>query len=134
MLIAVSRLRGLVERALQHYGYTDDEVPLLADVILYAQLRDNNQGIVKLIPPGFSRGTPVGEVQTVRDTKVSALLDGNQNPGMVVMMRAVDLAIAKANGIGIAIVGTFNTGSSTGAIGYYARRLAYAGFIVFVFA
>jgi LDH2 family malate/lactate/ureidoglycolate dehydrogenase len=73
-------------------------------------------------------------VQVVKDTKLSALLDGGRNAGMVALKRAVDIAIEKAGTHGVGIVGTNNTNSSTGAIGYYANQIALAGFIGFIFA
>lgn len=43
---------------------------------------------------------------------------------MYVMRAAVDIAIAKARDHGFAVVGTINTSSATGAIGYWAREIA----------
>lgn len=50
------------------------------------------------------------------------------------MKKAVDMAIAKAKKHGIGIVGTNNTNSSTGALGYWAGQIARQGLIGLVFA
>jgi LDH2 family malate/lactate/ureidoglycolate dehydrogenase len=52
---------------------------------------------------------------------------------MVVMKKAVTVALAKAKKNGFALVGTFNTSTSSGAIGNYALQLAQEGFIGLVF-
>eukprot|EP00479_Gromia_sphaerica_P009464 TRINITY_DN399_c0_g1_i1.p1 TRINITY_DN399_c0_g1~~TRINITY_DN399_c0_g1_i1.p1 ORF type:complete len:249 (-),score=59.68 TRINITY_DN399_c0_g1_i1:40-786(-) len=53
---------------------------------------------------------------------------------MIVMSKAVDIAREKALISGVAIVGTNNVSSSTGAIGYYVEQLAKAGLIGFAFS
>ena len=53
---------------------------------------------------------------------------------MLVMNRVVETAIKKAKKSGVGIVGNFNTSESTGAMGYYAGRIAKSGFIAFAYA
>ena len=72
--------------------------------------------------------------QKAKDTTLSTLLDGGKNQGMVVMKEALEILLSKVKQHGFGIVGTNNTASSTGAIGYYAEKIARAGFIGFVFA
>ena len=134
MQIPVHELQDLVRRTLAKQGYNEQESATLLEVMMYAQLRGNNQGIVKLIGKGMPKNPSAGELSTVRDTKLSALIDGGQNPGMVVMTLAMDKAVAKAKEHGFGMVGTFNTSSSTGAIGYYANKIAQEGLIGWVFA
>ena len=55
MKIKISELEDLTTKALKRNGYHDDEIPVLKDVLLYAQLRGNNQGVVKLIGKGMPR-------------------------------------------------------------------------------
>jgi LDH2 family malate/lactate/ureidoglycolate dehydrogenase len=87
-------LQDLVNDALRHYGYSEAEVSLITDVLLYAQLRNNTQGISKLIKPGLPKDPDAGQIRAVKETKLSALLDGSRNPGIVVMMRAAERRIA----------------------------------------
>jgi LDH2 family malate/lactate/ureidoglycolate dehydrogenase len=123
-----------VKQALHYYGYTEDETAQIAEILLYAQLRDNNQGIAKLVGQGMPKDPDAGEIRMERETKLSALLDGNRNAGMIVVAQAVELALAKAQDHGFGLAGTYNTNTSTGAIGYYSRQMAEAGYIGFVFA
>lgn len=129
MRVRISELEAAVRAALVRFGYDSDEVDEIADVLLYAQLRDNNQGISKLIGAGLPRSPDAGEITTLRETALSVLLDGGQRPGIVVANRAMRLAIGKATESGFGVVGTHNTSSSTGALGYYAGKIARAGHI-----
>lgn len=134
MKVSLDALRQAVLAVLTRSGYPPDEAQIILDVLLYAQLRGNNQGVVKLIGTGLPRDPRAAPIRTIRDTRLSALLDGGWNVGMVVMQAAAQLAIEKCRQHGMSLVGTQRTVSSTGAIGYYARQIAGAGFIGLVFA
>jgi LDH2 family malate/lactate/ureidoglycolate dehydrogenase len=133
MKIPVKELEDLTRRAVKNYGYNDEEVPVIADVMLYAQLRDNNQGVVKLIDKGIPKDPKAGEIVIEKETPISARINGNKNHAMLVVGKAVEIVKQKAKKSGFAIAGTFNTNTSSGAIGYYASRLALEGFIGFAF-
>jgi LDH2 family malate/lactate/ureidoglycolate dehydrogenase len=115
-------------------GYPEDEAQTVLEVLLYAQMRGNNQGIVKLVGAGLPRDPEAQPPRIVHETPISARIDGGRSPGMVVVQYALDLALEKARAGGIGLIGMFNTYSSTGAIGYYANRAARAGYIGLVFA
>lgn len=134
MKMKIAKLKETVSKAIKTYGYTDKEASVILDVLMYAQLRGNNQGIVKLIGQGIPKSDQAGEIKILKETKLSALLDGNHNMGMIVKKKALEMAIKKAKEHGFGIVGTNNTASSTGALGYYAREIAREGMIGFVFA
>ncbi len=134
MKVKIAELRELADKALRFYGYSASESTAIAEMLFYAQLRGNNQGLVKLIGRGIPKSPDAGEITTVKETKLSTLLNGNQNPGAVVMTKAVQIATEKASEHGFAIVGTNNTSSSTGAIGHWARKVASSGCIGLVFA
>lgn len=134
MKISLDDLKQTTLKVLARSGYPPDEAQTILDVLLYAQLRGNNQGIVKLTGVGMPRDAACTPITIIKETPLSALLDGGRNSGMVVMRQALDIALKKAGEHGIGIVGTHNTASSTGAIGYYANLAAQAGFIGLVFA
>ena len=91
---------------------------VLLQVMLYAQLRDNTQGIIKLATGALTKSPEAGPSSIQSETSVSALLDGNQGLGMVVLSEAMALAAEKAKQHGVGIVGTHNTCTTTGALGY----------------
>lgn len=134
MKIKLEKLKDLTRKAILKYGYTDKEADLIQEVLLYAQLRGNNQGIVKLIGSGIPKAPDAGEIEVEKDTKLSALINGHKNHAMVVVNRAVDLAVQKAKEYGMGIVGVNHINTSSGAIGFYAKRIVKQGLLGFVFA
>ena len=134
MKINLAELNGLILKALKKYGYTDEEAEVLQSVLMYAQMRGNNQGIVKLIGKGIPRNVKGTPYEVVKETPVSALVNGNFTHAMVVMSGITDIAIGKAKKTGIAVCGNYNTAESTGAIGYYVSKIAKEGLIGFAFS
>lgn len=134
MKVKVAELTKLTKSAILKYGYTQGEADVILDLLMYAQLRGNNQGLIKLIGKGIPKSPDAGKIVVTKETKLSGLIDGAKNMGMIAMKMAMGMAIAKAKEHGFGIVGTFNTYSSTGAIGYYASEIARQGLIGFAFA
>src|SRR5258706_5751684 len=134
MKVSISDLKDLGKRALQKYNYMPEEAEIILDILLYAQLRGNNQGIVKLIGKGYPKHPDAKPFEIIKETKLSALINGHLSPAMIVLKKATEMAITKAKEHGFGLVGANNTNSSTGAIGYYANEIAKEGFIGFVFA
>jgi L-2-hydroxycarboxylate dehydrogenase (NAD+) len=134
MKVRVEELKKTTLQVLARSGYPDDEAQTILDVLMYAQLRGNNQGVVKLIGAGMPRDPACRAIAVIRDTKLSALVDGGRNSGMVALSYALKLALEKAREHGFGIVGTNNTNSSSGAIGYYANKAAEAGYIGLIFS
>lgn len=134
MQITLADLRRLGKKALQKYTYTPVEIKIILEILLYAQLRDNNQGMVKLIGKGYPKHPDAKPLEITKETKLSVLINGRLSPAMVVLKKATELAISKAKKHGFGLVGTNNTNSSTGAIGYFANEIANNDLIGFVFA
>ena len=132
--VPIPKLEEMCRAAILTYGYSDEEAEIILEILLYAQLRGNNQGIAKLIDGGIPKDPKAGEIRRLKETKFSVLLDGARNMGMVVMHEAVEIALNKGLEQGVGIVGTFNTASSTGAIGYYVSKIAKGGLIGLNFA
>jgi LDH2 family malate/lactate/ureidoglycolate dehydrogenase len=133
MKITIRELEDLTARAVKKFGYSDEEKRAICEVLLYAQLRGNNQGVAKLIGKGIPRDPHAGEIIIEKETPISARINGNRNHAMVVVKKALEIVIEKAKKNGFGIAGTFNTNTSSGAIGYFASELARQGLIGFVF-
>lgn len=85
---------------------------------MWAQLRGNSQNLVKVVSGGLPRDASEQPPAVVHDTSLSARIDGGNSFGMLAMKLAVDTALQKARSSGgVAIVGTNNTASGTGALG-----------------
>lgn len=132
MKVAIDDLRAATRRAIRAQGYSEVDSEIILEIIQYAQLRGNNQNVIKLLGAGMPANPQAGAITLAKESKLSALIDGAWNQGMVVMSRATEVAIAKARAHGFGIVGARRTNSPTGAIGYYAREIAEAGLIGFV--
>lgn len=134
MKIQITKLRQLTRKALKKQGYSNSEVPTIANVLMYAQLRGNNQGVVKLIGRGIPKRDNANSPKIVKETPVSALFNGNKTHAMLVMNLITNTAIEKAEKLGIGITGNFNTSESTGALGYYVKKIAERGLIGIAYA
>jgi L-2-hydroxycarboxylate dehydrogenase (NAD+) len=134
MKIELKELEALTTQALKNYGYDDAETDTIRDMLLYAQLRGNNQGVVKLIGKGIPKDPKAGAITIEKETVLSVKINGNQNQAMVVVKKALEVALEKARAQGIGIAGTYNTSTSSGAIGYLASEIARAGLVGLVFA
>jgi len=134
MRISIDELKGLTVHALRNQGYDHNEIEIIQEILLYAQLRGNNQGVVKLIGKGMPKKPDVKEMKIEKETPLSIKLNGNQQQAMLVVHKAMEIVLEKAAKSGFAIAGTYNTSTSSGAIGYFARKIAVAGFVAFVFS
>lgn len=134
MKIKLQELEQTTKNAILSYGYSDSESDEILQVLLYAQMRGSNQGVVKLIGSGIPKPSDVREIKIEKDTKLSAIVNGGKNHAMVVVNRAVDIALKKAKAHGMSLVGVNNVNTSSGALGFYARKIAQAGMVGLVFA
>src|SRR3989338_8227307 len=134
MKVKISKLNQLVKKALRHYGYSESETKLIFEVLLYAQLRGNNQGIVKLIGKGIPKSPLAKAPKLEKETKLSVLVNAHQTHAMIAVNQAVDIATKKALEHGMGLVAVNNINTSSGALGYYTRKIARAGLVGMVMA
>jgi LDH2 family malate/lactate/ureidoglycolate dehydrogenase len=129
--LTVAEARALGERAMRGIGYEPDEARLLTDHVLDAALCGYEySGLPKLLNvadhPRFK--APRHPVRVVKETSVSALLDGGNQSGMLGMYHATCAAIERAAPHGLALVGISNIWKS-GRSAYYVEMAARAGLI-----
>mmetsp|Transcript_32910 Transcript_32910/g.65574 ORF Transcript_32910/g.65574 Transcript_32910/m.65574 type:complete len:369 (+) Transcript_32910:105-1211(+) len=139
--VLIKDLDDLVLRAMRNLGYPEDEAQVLTEVMMHAEIHNNNQGISKLYdvnaPGGLKYNHDAGPLLVERESAVGAVVNGNQRSGMSALSKAVDLAVVKATAKGgprVAVVGTYNTCTSTGMLAYYAAKLGEAGLVGIVLA
>ena len=84
---------------------------------MYAQMRGNNQGIIKITTGGVDKNPNEGTPEVEHETRLSAIVNGNNSSGMLTLNKATALATEKCRAGGFGIVGTNHTPSSTGALG-----------------
>ncbi len=129
MKISLQELTDLAKRALSKYGYPEEEATIILEMLMYAQTRGNNQGIVKLIGAGLPRHQKAQTPTIEKETPTTAIINANLSMEAIAMEQAVNMAIRKANEMGIAIVGIHNGDGSSGAMGHWSRKIADAGLI-----
>lgn len=115
--------------ALLKIGHSKPDAEIISDTLMYAELRGNNQGIVKLVTGALDVNPKASDIKCILDSPVSAKIDGGQRIGMVVVSESVDIAIKKAKKSGICVVGCSNYSSATGALGMWSRKIAREGLI-----
>lgn len=129
MKISLQELTELSRRALAKHGYPEREATIILDMLMYAQTRGNDQGIVKLIGAGIPRHAKAQPPTIEKETPTTAIINANLSMEAVAMEQAVAMVIDKAKEMGIAIVGVHNGDGSSGAMGYWSRRIADAGLV-----
>ncbi len=113
-------------------GHQANDANLIADHLIDCELRGLAYG-------GLARAISIAErigrtgdqrrpIRVLHETPVSSRLDGGDHIGYVVAHQATNIAIAKAEAAGIAVVGANNTWY-TGMLSYYAEMAAAHGLV-----
>ena len=136
MKMKVTELRELVEKCLRT-KYDEEDTRRIADVVMFGQLSGKtSHGLVRLIVGGASvmAMKPEGKPEVKKVTKLSSLIEGKENPGMLVGAMAMEevIRIAKENGFGM--VGTKGSRSTSGSLSYYLEKIANEDLIGIVMA
>ena len=129
MNISFQELKKLSKKAIIKYGYSEEEAQIILDMLMYAQMRGNDQGIVKLIGEGIPKNKKAQTPTIEKETPTTAIINANFSMEAIAMEQAVNVVIKKAKEMGIAIVGTHTGAGSSGAVGYWSRKIAEAGLI-----
>ena len=132
--VSLSELNDLVEVCLVRLGLESFELQIVRDVLMYAQTRENSQGLVKIIEGTVRPDPDASQVSVAGGMGAVLRLNGNRGLGMVVSYIATEEVARLARQFGVGVVCTCNTSSSTGAIGFYAERLANEGLVGIVCA
>jgi LDH2 family malate/lactate/ureidoglycolate dehydrogenase len=131
--VDAGRLRTFCEMALRAAGASEADAATAAQILVRTDLRGVHSHGVQALPihvrnlrDGGTRSPTSPEV--IRESAVTAVLDGRAGMGLVVAQTAVDRAIDKARGAGVGVVLVRNS-NHFGAAGHYALTAAEAGFI-----
>ncbi len=134
----VEHLVGFVAAVLEEHGVPADHARITAERMIEADLRGRTgHGLIRLVP--YSKRLQAGgynlapDIRVLHETPVSALVDGDNGLGQVVMTRAAEIAIDKATAGGIGWVGTVHS-NHAGAAGIYPAMALRHGLGAFYFA
>src|SRR5215468_9148621 len=111
------KLIRFVSRSFAKLGVPLSDAEIAANVLVQADLRGvDTHGVIRFNPhawyvkwlcEGSMKAKP--DIKIIRETASSALIDGDRGIGMVIGHRAMELAIRKAKGSGVAMVGVRNS-------------------------
>lgn len=135
MKIKIEELQNLILKALSK-KYDEEYSSRMAELVMFGELSGRvSHGLVRLLVGGnILSQNPTGKAEITKVTKLSSMIDGNGNPGMLVGSLSCDevIRIAKENDFGI--VGTRGSHTSSGALTYYLEKIANENLIGIVMA
>ena len=123
--VQVQALQQFITQAMQALGLPIDDAATVGRLMAQADLQGSDgHGVIRL--PQYVRRILAGGVNTrphmrvAQERAATALLDGDNGMGHLVMQRATDMAIAKARACGMAWVGS-QFSNHAGPASLYAR-------------
>ena len=131
--IPYEQTKKFCEKVFLGYGFTPEESAQITDVLLAADLNGTeSHGIQRLIR--YHKEVTSGMVklnakpEIVKETPLSAVIEGNDAMGQPLSVRAMQMAIDKAKQYGVGIVAVRNS-NHYGIAGYYTRMATEQGLI-----
>lgn len=128
--VSASNLTGFVSRAFSAVGLLKADAQILADLMVEADLRGSDtHGVIRL--PLYIRRLRAGginakpNIRVISERTSTALIDGDNGMGHLVMRRAAELAIEKATATGIGWVGARMSNHAGPAALYVTMPLAH---------
>lgn len=125
-------ITGFVTEAFVRYGVPEADAAICADVLLEADRRGiESHGVNRFKPIYLDRiragvQKPVTQLEILKDTPTTAVIDGHDGMGQVVGVRGMEMAIRKAKEYGMGMVVARNS-CHYGFAGYYTDMAARAG-------
>ena len=116
------------------YGVPREDAEICTDVLLEADRRGiESHGVNRLKPIYLDRirdkiQNPVTEIEVIKETPTTAVIDGHDGMGQVIGHKAMSMAIAKAKEYGMGMV-TVRNSCHYGIAGYYPTMACNAGCI-----
>jgi L-2-hydroxycarboxylate dehydrogenase (NAD+) len=133
--VPVGVIENFMIDVFQGLGVLEDEARICADVLIASDVRGiESHGVGRLkyyydrIKAGVQFTTT--DMEVVKETETTALVDGHHGMGHVIAFRSMQLAIAKARQYGTGAVAVRN-GTHFGIAGYYPLMAAAEGMMGF---
>ncbi len=132
--VPFDRLESFMTDTLTASGLPEADARTVAEVLIESDRRGiDSHGIGRLKPIYIDRIdkgilNPVTEIEVVREKGATAVLDGHNGMGHVVAVRAMNMAIEKAQEYGIGMTAVRNS-THYGIAGYYATMATKRGMI-----
>ena len=131
--IPYEQMKTFCQAVFQGYGFSREESQQITDVLLAADLAGiESHGVQRLIR--YHHEITEGRVklgaipEVVKETPLSAVIDGHDAMGQTLSVKAMNMAIEKAKQFGFGMV-TVRNSNHYGIAGYYAQMAASEGLI-----
>lgn len=127
-------IENFMVQAFKKVGLPEQDAYICADVLMESDRRGiESHGVNRFKPIYIDRilsgiQKPVTQIDILRETATTAVLDANDGMGMVVSKKAMQMAIDKAKQYGMGMV-TVRNSTHYGIAGYYATMASQAGMI-----
>jgi L-2-hydroxycarboxylate dehydrogenase (NAD+) len=133
--IPVDTIENFMIDVFQALGVPEDEARICADVLITSDLRgieSHGVGRLKYYYDRIQAGVQftMTEMEVVKETETTALVDGHHGMGHVIAYRAMRMAMDKARQYGLGAV-TVRNGTHFGIAGYYPLMAAEEGMMGF---
>jgi len=128
--VSADRLKRIAIAIFKGAGCSDYEAERTSELLVLANLRGHDSHGVGLIPgyvDGIKRGTTkLGvKIEVVKETPVTALINGNNSLGQIAATRAMEIAIEKAEKNGVGMVSIYNCNHIARLADYAAMALEH---------
>lgn len=137
MRLRIEEARELACQALIGIGYRREELDSPVSHLIDSELRGLDYAgfarILSIADRHEKYGPPAGETRVERETPISALVEGADRLGYIVGQKVTDLALAKAEENGLALIGAKNTWY-TGMLSFYAEQATARDLAVMIFS
>jgi len=125
ILLKEKGLEDFVAEVFQKLGVPVSDARIVAEILVAADLRGfGSHGVSRLkrYVEGIKSGSiePVAEIEIVKETPVTAVIDGGNGLGQVVAYKAMEKCIEIAEMSGVGLVGVRNS-NHFGIAGYYSE-------------
>ena len=124
IVVKEARLKEFCNKVWMKLGVPERDAMITTDVLVMADLRGiESHGVARLpryyndLKNGWTR--PTDESRVVKETRATALLDGERSLGQVVGRKGMEMAIQKARDTAVGIVAARNS-HHYGIAGYYS--------------
>jgi L-2-hydroxycarboxylate dehydrogenase (NAD+) len=133
--IPVNIIENFMQDTFQALGVPEDEARICADVLITSDLRgieSHGVGRLKYYYDRIKAGVHLTktDVEIVKETETTALVDGHHGMGHVIAYRSMQMAMDKARQYGMGAV-TVRNGTHFGIAGYYPLMAAKEGMMGF---
>ncbi|HBX49634.1 MAG: lactate dehydrogenase [Bacteroidetes bacterium RIFOXYB2_FULL_35_7] len=132
--ISINELEKFTTEVLKGCGMSEKHAKISADVLIAADIRGiDSHGVNRLKPIYYDRFAdgiidPAAECIIIKESPTTVVIDGNNAMGMVSSVKAMNMAIEKAQKYGMGMA-TVRNSNHFGIAGYYANMAAEKGMI-----